>query len=93
MLKTQPQVIPTETIILGTSRFGEAKFGDGDIYKKIKMENIKHTEDALIGEVAIKNNLILVTNDKRLKSKVEEQGGLSLFVDNFIQRINNEIKN
>lgn len=90
MLKIQPLVIPTETLVLGTSRLGEAKLGNGDIYKEIKGENIKHSEDALIGETAIKNNLILITNDKRLKSKVEILGGISLFVDSFIRRIQSE---
>lgn len=90
VLKVRPIIIPTETLVVGTSRLGEAKLGNGDVFTKIKGENIKHTGDALIGETAIKNNLILVTNDKILKSKVENEGGLSLFVDNFINRLSNK---
>ena len=87
MLKIGPLIIPTESAVYGVSRFGEAKFGAGYMYQEIKEKNVKHIEDALIGETAIRNNLILVTNDKRLKSKVEGLGGLCLSVDSFICRL------
>ena len=93
MLKISPIIIPTESAVFGTSRYGEAKFGSGDIYENIKVGNPKHIEDALIGETAIKNNLILVTNDKRLKSKMEENGGICMLVDPFIRKLNNTVKN
>ena len=87
MHKLRPILIATETFVFDISRFGEAKLGNGDIYSKIKGENIKHLEDALIGEVAIKNNFLLITNDRRLKAKVEELGGKCLFVEGFIKKM------
>src|SRR5688500_3992097 len=59
----EPAVIPTESFVIGTSRIGFAKIGSGDIINKIRTGekgNWKHTNDALIGETAIKNGLTLI---------------------------------
>ncbi|NKQ38800.1 MAG: hypothetical protein HF967_04895 [Methanosarcinales archaeon] len=78
MGKASPVIIPTASFILGKSRLGEARLGDGIIFEELKKGNIKHTEDALIGETAIKDNLILVTQDVTLKNKVNSQGGKAI---------------
>jgi rRNA-processing protein FCF1 len=84
MLKTMPEVIPTETIVLGYSRLGEAKFGNDEFYKKLLVNNNpKHIEDALIGEVAIKNNIILITEDTKFLKKVIKLGGQAISIDQF----------
>lgn len=83
MLKLRSKIIPTESAVYGVSRLGKAKLGGGIIYKKIKGKGLNHVKDALIGEVAIKNGLILVTNDKRLIFKVSELGGIALSVSDF----------
>ena len=75
--------ISTESGVFDTSRFNKAKFGEGELLEEIRKGNIKHTEDALIGETAIKNGCILVTNDKRLLNKVNELGGAALDFDAF----------
>lgn len=79
-----PEKIPTESFILGKSRLGSAKLGDGNLIEELRMGNYKKTNDALIGETAIKNNLTLITNDKRFKNKVIELGGHALTVDELI---------
>lgn len=85
MLEIRPFKSPTESFIIGTSRIGSAKLsGNDDIFEKLKAENPKHINDALIGETAIKNDLILITNDLKLKKKVIELGGNSLTVDELI---------
>ena len=81
--KLSPIVIPTESIILGTSRLGEARFGDGKILEKIRKENLNHTQDALIGETAIKNNLLLVTEDNQLKKKAISLNGKAINLEEF----------
>ena len=81
--KVSPLMIPTESVICGVSRFGEAKFGDGKIIEEIRKENLKHTKDALIGEVAIKNNFLLVTEDVRLKNKVNSLNGKAINLNGF----------
>ncbi|MGV7106483.1 PIN domain-containing protein [Flavobacterium sp. U410] len=48
------------------------------------MGNYKKTNDALIGETAIKNNLTLITNDKKFKNKVIELGGKVLTVEELV---------
>ena len=78
MGKASPVIIPTASFILGKSRLGEARLGDGIIFEELKKGNIKHTDDALIGETAIKDNLILVTQDVTLKNKVNSQGGKAI---------------
>jgi len=81
--KLSPIVIPTESFILDKSRLGEARLGDSRILEEIRKENLKHTEDALIGETAIKNNLILVTEDNQLKNKVKSLNGKAISLEDF----------
>jgi rRNA-processing protein FCF1 len=88
MVKIRPILIPTTSAAYDVSRYDESKFGDGIIFNKIKKGNIKHVEDALIGETAIKEGIILVTNDRRLKKMVIELGGNALFLNEFIEILN-----
>jgi rRNA-processing protein FCF1 len=81
--KLSPIVIPTESFVLDKSRLGEARLGDGKILEEIRKENIEHTEDALIGETAIKNDLLLVTHDSRFKNKVNSLGGRAIDFEEF----------
>lgn len=81
--KLSPIVIPTESFILDKSRLGEARLGDAKILEQIRKENLKHTGDALIGETAIKNNLILITEDIRLKNKVISLHGKAINLEEF----------
>ena len=62
--------LPTESFVLGFSRLGQAKLGNGGHLEKLRMGNLKHTKDALIGEVSIKNNLVLVTEDEGFRKRV-----------------------
>lgn len=70
MVEVRPQKIPTESFVLDTSRLGHAKLSDGSLLEKLSLGNYKKTNDALIGETAIKNDLTLITNDKKLKNKI-----------------------
>src|SRR3989338_8878472 len=72
---------PTESFVLGTSRLGGAKLGDGVSYNKILvfLEKIKpndrgNIKDALIGETASKQDMILVTDDYGLFYAVTNKG-------------------
>ena len=84
MTEVRPEKIPTESFIIGTSRIESAKIGDGNLLEELRMGNYKKTNDALIGETAIKNELTLITNDKRFRNKVIELGGKALTVDELI---------
>lgn len=86
MIEIRPEKIPTESFIIGTSRIGSAKIGDGNLIDDFRMDNYKKTNDALIGETAIKNKLTLITNDKKFKAKVIELGGKALTVDELISK-------
>ena len=88
MVKIRPILIPTSSCAFDISRFDESKFGDDIIFNKIKKGKINHVEDALIGETAIKEGIILVTNDRRLKNIVIKLGGNALFLNEFIEILN-----
>jgi len=72
---------PTESFIVGTSRVGGAKIGDGVSYSKIleflektKPKDRGNIKDALIGETATKREMILVTDDYGLFYAVTNKG-------------------
>lgn len=83
MAKLAPIVISTSSFIPDKSRLGEARLGDGIIFKELKNGNGKHTDDALIGETAIKEKLTLVTNDRTLRNKVNSKGGNAISSEEF----------
>jgi predicted nucleic acid-binding protein len=68
------QNIATTSVIVGFSRVGGAKIGNGAVYESIlvqldkvkPMEQDNNIKDALIGETAVKNEIVLITNDKAL---------------------------
>lgn len=75
----EEKIISTESFILDYSRMDMAKLSGDDLYIKIKnsldqrnKKKSSNIQDALIAETAIKNNLILVTNDKDLKEVFKE---------------------
>lgn len=79
--------IPTESFVYDVSRYGSAKYSNGVLFEKIKNENVNHTEDALIGETAIKNDLILVTEDKDFRNKVNKEGGTALSINELMKTL------
>lgn len=82
----EKEEVLTESFVWGASLWGKCKWGAGKIFDKLKMGNDKHIEDALIGETAIKNNLVLVTNDKDFLNKVVELGGQAISFEEFMRR-------
>lgn len=80
------ETLSTESFILDVSRFGFFKFGAHDgIYEGLKKEKFKHINDALIGEVAIRQNILLLTDDKKLKKKVKTLGGEAMSISDFVK--------
>lgn len=82
----EAEVIPTETAIWGDSKWGRAKWSNGDgLYEKLlarikeldgnsrrNKSSINQSRDARIAETAIRQRLILVTNDNNLKTAATE---------------------
>lgn len=81
--KLRPVVIPTESLVLGKSRLGFSRLGKGDVLEKIRGGKPKETMDALIGETAIKNHIILVTNDRKLRKRVNSSKGKAISLEEF----------
>ena len=85
--------VPTESFVFDISRFGVAKLSDGRLYDQLhsaldefkKKDN--NSQDALIGETAIKNNFVLVTQDKNFRKVVQEYGGKSISFGDFVKRL------
>lgn len=81
---------PTESFVLGISRLGMAKLGNGGIYalllnelEKNKPQDKNNKKDALIGETSINNSLILVTDEKALEETIRNCGGQSISFRQF----------
>lgn len=78
------KVLPTSSFAAGISRCGQAQVGSGQISREIltalklrsKRKSHAHLLDGLIGEAAIVRGLVLVTNDKDLRSIVAGLGGV-----------------
>ena len=85
----KPDITPTETFVMDYSRIGFAKLVESQDFEKLRQENYNHTEDALIGEVAIKNKLLLITNDKTLRSRVNSNGGRAINLEEFKEVLEN----
>ncbi len=93
---------PTESFVLRTSRLSGAKLGNGSIYhellsylEKAKPKDRGNIKDALIGETAIKNEYVLVTNDIALQNAVQyvcKESKLMNF-HAFIEVMKNEKRN
>ena len=78
------RVVATESAVWDVSRWGGAKWSDGNLYEEIltELDNIKkkpnNIQDSLIAETAIKNGLVLVTEDKNLR-RVSGKRGATCF--------------
>lgn len=84
-----PQIkIPTESGVYGISKYGECKYTseEDNLLEEFRRGQNRNIEDALIGETAIKNNLILVTNDKDFRNKTIELGGNAITFEEFMLR-------
>jgi hypothetical protein len=74
-------VVPTESMVFGVSRWGQAKLSDGTLYNKLKhdldtmnAEKDNNSKDALIAEVAIHNHYELFTADSDLAQVARKHG-------------------
>lgn len=91
--KVEPTNLLTESIMLDVSRLELAKLGDGQLANEIraslesKKKRRSNNQDALIAETSIRNDLILVTDDKNLLKTVGEFGGAAITWVQFQQRI------
>jgi len=78
---TVKEVVPTETAVIGISRIGHCKISNGNLYIKLKTEldsvnggKANNSMDALIAEIAVKNNYTLLTADHDLHQVASNNG-------------------
>jgi len=83
--------LPAESFIAGTPNVGCAKLGGSGKYHEImkimksKRPDKDHKIDCLISEVAIVNNLILVSKDSLLRCAVKQLNGKAISPKEFIK--------
>ena len=88
---SETQLTPTEAFLLGVSRLDKAKLGKADIYSLIKAELDKlkakpnNIKDALLAETSVKNDYVLVSDDKNLRKVIKKIGGNVLTFKEFQQ--------
>jgi len=82
--------VPTESTVLGTSRLGSCKLGNGTLFNQLKagLDSRNHkkrnnSEDALIAEAAIANGHTLVTADEDLRNVAERHGCAVTTLDKY----------
>ena len=96
-----PKNIPTSAAVYDISEWDHARWSDDDsVYstllqrvteldlkkgRKKKLEN--QVRDAVIGNTAIKEGLILVTNDTSLTTATAEAGGSVITFEQFVARL------
>jgi rRNA-processing protein FCF1 len=73
--------VSTESSIVGISKLGSCRIGDGILYGQLKsdLDSLNHckgnnSEDALIAEAAIMNGHTLITADEDLRTVAEQHG-------------------
>lgn len=89
----RPRLIPTSCAVWDNSKWGFSKWGGGKYYEKLVNDFKNNINDAIIGDTAISEDLILVTNDNRLKNKVIELGGKAKTVSEFLEMIKEDVQN
>ena len=72
LLAIPSELIATESALYGISRYDLAKLGRVKSFKVIQRGNPAHNKDALIAETAAKHAQIFLTNEKGLRSKINE---------------------
>ena len=69
--------IPTESAVWSFSEWGNAKWGSADDLFE-QLQRCVKAKDALIGETAIRHDLVLVTEDRSFRKAMFSLGGKSM---------------
>lgn len=89
LLKVGVKYVPNSLFILGYSKLdGESTFcsqSTSEVYKKIINETCSNRSDAIIAATAVQHNYILLTDDKRLYSKMKKYGYKVMTFDELLQ--------
>ena len=85
-------MIPTESFVLGYTRLGYGKLGTAGYYEKLLNEKKTNIKDSIIGDTAIKNKFIIVTEDKGFTKKVKVLGGVTITPKEFTEKLEKEEK-
>jgi predicted nucleic acid-binding protein len=82
--KIKDNMIVTTSAIYGVSTYGGASYTSKEnLIDELSLTSPKHLEDAIIAETAIENNMIFVTEDKRLIAKVNKLGYKAIDFEDF----------
>jgi len=87
-----PSLIPTESFVLGYTRLGYGKLGTAGYYEKLLNENKTNIKDAIIGDTAIKNGFVIVTEDREFTKKIKSLGGTAITPQDFTAKLGKDKK-
>lgn len=83
------QKIPTSIFLLNHTPIGSGKIGNGEVYDELLNEGKTNVDDALIGETAITEGCVLVTNDKQLYNKLLKYDIRVMTFEEFLAQLSN----
>ncbi len=85
--EVRPRLVPTESFVLGVSRLGQGRLGDGASFHTLRKElntrnksKPNNTQDVLTAEVALQNGFTLLTSDQHLAEVIAKYGGKVVYL-------------
>lgn len=88
----EQEAVPTAAAVWGVSEWGGAEWGDaGGLYERmltslntLNRSKENNARDVLIGLTVLKRGLVLVSDDRDLRSVVRELGGEAISFEEFL---------
>lgn len=103
--KIKKKRVPTEGVVVDVSRLDEARIADAELYDKMltrlrdldKKAGRKKTpenqaRDSLIAITCIEDNLTLISDDKNLRTVIQQFGGRAISLRGFLEGEHREFK-
>lgn len=87
--ETNIQKIPTNVFLLNHTPIGSGRLGNGKVYEELLNEGKTNVNDALIGETAVTEGYVLVTNDKQLYNKLLKYDIKVMTFEEFLSQTSN----
>ncbi|WP_339322140.1 hypothetical protein [Paenibacillus sp. FSL W8-0194] len=81
-------LVPISLFILnGRARFGYARLGEGEVYRKILNDSKNNIDDAVIADTAVFEGCTLITQDKDLYKRMKNNSYDVMYLEDFLETI------
>lgn len=82
------RLVPISVCVLnGRARFGYARLGEGEVYRKILNENSSNIDDAIIADTAAFEGCTLITEDSKFYGKMKTNDYDVMSFSDFLQTL------